>query len=84
MNDKIITLGPDYREWPRKYWGTRDRAREEALKAQSARLQSVEPLTPPPTPAVSVSLYGEQGDRERRRREIDRLLVKHGLKERPW
>ena len=42
---KCISLGPDFREWPKAWWGTLDRELDDALKAQSRRLSSVEPLT---------------------------------------
>ena len=59
MNDKIISIGDDFRQWPKKYWGTPDREVDAELKAQSARLYSLEPLTPSPTP-VSISLYEDR------------------------
>ena len=81
----IISIGDDFRRWPRKFWGSRDREVADALDAQTRRLRETGPLLPPPPNLVSFSLYEDrQGDRDRRRREIDRLLEKHGLIPRRW
>ncbi len=85
MNDKIYSLGEDYKEWPKKYWGTRDRALDDALKAQSERLHSSGPIVPTePITGLPGGLYGPDKSAERRRRAADRCFRMLAFGRWPW
>ena len=84
-------MKPWWETHPRKYWTAHDwRAARKAGVVPPERdvLDPAERLLAEGVPkAVAVSLYDDaKGDRERTRREVDRLLEKHGLASprRPW
>ena len=80
-NNNIITLGDDWYRWPREFWGTKD---WERYRASQARLPAGTEIPPVPlhTP-VSIGLHGDaEAERNRRRREADRILEQHGLRPR--
>jgi hypothetical protein len=57
MNDpNVISIGDDFRRYPREHWGTRDRvraAREDRVKAMAEGTRPGVPAVPagPPVPA---------------------------------
>lgn len=81
MNKNIISVGDDWYRWPREFWGTRD---WERFRQSHRRLPTAAEMPPAPlhTP-VSFSLHRDpEADRDRRRREVDRVLEQHGIRPR--
>jgi hypothetical protein len=87
--DNIVSIGDDFRNYDRRFWGWRDRARADREDRQ-ADLTSEwilgGPKNPPPDHVMSWQLHGQtKADEQRQRRQrIARLEEKHGLRERPW
>jgi len=88
MSDpKIISIGDDYRQYPKRFWGTRDKARAAAEARASAQLRAVQPLPGKSVPGdpSAFRLYGHGGERgrdEARARRVDRLLGELGIRPR--
>jgi hypothetical protein len=88
-NHNIISLGDDFRQFDRKFWGWRDRARA-AREDQQASLSDTwilggdRPL--PPDHVMAWQLHGstKQDEARRRRLNIARLEQKFGLREESW
>jgi hypothetical protein len=59
-NDKITSLGDDFRKWPREFWGTRDIAQARAEELAKAALRPTprkfEALPGPPIPDSTLKL----------------------------
>jgi hypothetical protein len=96
MNPKIISLGEDFREYPKEWWGSRDVAKaaaEDLARATAQQLpRDFEPLPSAPVTLSlnSLSLGGPPSRAERRRLglpprpgRLDALLAKHGIKPKP-
>jgi hypothetical protein len=94
---RVISIGSDFRDYPREFWGTRDRARARAEDRARALLQASRPLPaafgPLPGPPVSFSvnplrLDAPVSSAERRRlglpprHELDARLAKLGIRPR--
>ena len=84
--NSVVSLGPDFRDWPRESWGSRDRvqaAREDRVRALTREPpRSFEPLPVfAPNPMGGFSLYSKprrRGDTYRSR-QIDALLEQLGV-----
>jgi hypothetical protein len=54
--DRIVSLGEDYRQWPRAWWGSRDIADDRARAALEASRPLPTTFAPLPGPPVSLSV----------------------------
>jgi hypothetical protein len=86
-NDNVVSIGNDFRNYDRRFWGWRDRARaarEDELSSHSKSwfLPGNTPLVP--DTVASFQLHGEsEADKARRtRRNIARLEEKLGRRPR--
>jgi hypothetical protein len=87
-DDNIISIGDDFRQYDRKFWGWKDRARaaredrqaslsDQWIMGGSGQLH--------PDHLMSWQLGPTKEDEaRRRRRNIARLEEKHGIREKPW
>lgn len=85
-NPNIISVGDDFRDWPKELWGTRDRARARAedraraqLKAMTLRPEREFKPLPLGQPVPGVSGFRLYEKPRWSLREIDRRLEKHGV-----
>jgi len=88
MSDpKIISIGDDYRQYPKRFWGTRDKARAADEASARAQLRELQPLPGKPVPGdpSALRLYGHGGQRgrdEARTRRVETLLGELGIRPR--
>jgi hypothetical protein len=85
--DNIISIGDDFRQYDRKSWGWRDRARAQREDAQTDHSKSwflPGQVQLVPDTIASFQLHGEpEADKARRTRlNVRRLEQKHGLRPR--
>jgi hypothetical protein len=88
----IVSVGDDFRKWPERLWGSRDRERAAKVEQATAGVRMPEPLVPlvGPTPVpghVGLNPSTDEAESRReddRRRAADRVLEDAGVRPRPW
>ncbi len=88
-SDNVISIGDDFRRYPRKLWGSRDRARAAKEEQQAEALSDwFLPIERDKVPdhVMSWQLIGPVAADEARRRRLNlaRLEEKNGLRPRRW
>lgn len=87
-SDNVISIGSDFRNYSRRFWGSADRERAALTEPKSSDREWILPgsrdLAPDHVMAWNLHGHTKQDEARRQRLELIRLEEKNGLRPRSW